>query len=57
MEIDCDDSILVYEHGKCTYDGDFAALSCKRQEELQDAVYLFKLDPATESHDWLVIFF
>ena len=57
MHMDKDDGVLVYEQGKCTYNGRVGDLPAKRQEQLNDATYLFHLDVSKEGYDWLVIFF
>lgn len=57
MYMEKDDEVLVYEQGKCTYSGRVGDLPAKRQEQLNDATHLFRLDILEEGYKWLVIFF
>lgn len=57
MYMEKDDEVLVYEQGKCTYSGRVGDLPAKRQQQLNDATHLFRLDVLEEGYKWLVIFF
>lgn len=55
MDIEKDDTVIIYEKGECIYTGEFGELSKPMQETVSDAVFLFRLHP-NEDANWLCIF-